>query len=126
MYGKFNPCSIFVFTKLGRLNSLKSWLFILTCLFCDFPGLELLKNWCVKGYHTGAGMDLAQMVRMAVGKHREWAQTLLVLLPVASVLPVCPLLPSPKAPRSLEKPVLLSLPSTGISVYQICKYFASE
>ncbi|NXX36804.1 TTLL4 polyglutamylase, partial [Nicator chloris] len=24
-------------------------------------GLELLKNWCVKGYHTGAGMDLAQM-----------------------------------------------------------------
>ncbi|NXS49000.1 TTLL4 polyglutamylase, partial [Balaeniceps rex] len=23
-------------------------------------GLELLKNWCVKGYHTGAGMDLAQ------------------------------------------------------------------
>ncbi|NXO80773.1 TTLL4 polyglutamylase, partial [Sitta europaea] len=24
-------------------------------------GLELLKNWCVKGYHTGAGMDLAPM-----------------------------------------------------------------
>ncbi|NWR26787.1 TTLL4 polyglutamylase, partial [Tachuris rubrigastra] len=24
-------------------------------------GLELLKNWCVKGYHTGAGTDLAQM-----------------------------------------------------------------
>nr|XP_025950807.1 tubulin polyglutamylase TTLL4 isoform X2 [Dromaius novaehollandiae] len=24
-------------------------------------GLELLRNWCVKGYHTGAGMDLAQM-----------------------------------------------------------------
>ncbi|NXT09380.1 TTLL4 polyglutamylase, partial [Prunella fulvescens] len=24
-------------------------------------GLELLKKWCVKGYHTGAGMDLAQM-----------------------------------------------------------------
>ncbi|NXQ60104.1 TTLL4 polyglutamylase, partial [Anthoscopus minutus] len=24
-------------------------------------GLELLKNWCVKGYHTGAGADLAQM-----------------------------------------------------------------
>ncbi|XP_074949285.1 tubulin monoglutamylase TTLL4 [Phalacrocorax aristotelis] len=24
-------------------------------------GLELLKNWCVKGYHTGAGMDSAQM-----------------------------------------------------------------
>ncbi|XP_037999094.1 tubulin polyglutamylase TTLL4 [Motacilla alba alba] len=24
-------------------------------------GLELLKNCCVKGYHTGAGMDLAQM-----------------------------------------------------------------
>ncbi|NXL30201.1 TTLL4 polyglutamylase, partial [Glaucidium brasilianum] len=24
-------------------------------------GLELLKNWCVKGYHTGAGVDLAQM-----------------------------------------------------------------
>ncbi|NWX37201.1 TTLL4 polyglutamylase, partial [Notiomystis cincta] len=24
-------------------------------------GLELLKSWCVKGYHTGAGMDLAQM-----------------------------------------------------------------
>ncbi|NXW59095.1 TTLL4 polyglutamylase, partial [Eurystomus gularis] len=23
-------------------------------------GLELLKNWCVKGYHTGTGMDLAQ------------------------------------------------------------------
>ncbi|NXL42918.1 TTLL4 polyglutamylase, partial [Podilymbus podiceps] len=23
-------------------------------------GLELLKNWCVKGYHTGAGTDLAQ------------------------------------------------------------------
>ncbi|NXN58811.1 TTLL4 polyglutamylase, partial [Rynchops niger] len=23
-------------------------------------GLELLKNWCVKGYHTGAGADLAQ------------------------------------------------------------------
>ncbi|XP_074684988.1 tubulin monoglutamylase TTLL4 [Strix aluco] len=23
-------------------------------------GLELLKNWCVKGYHTGAGVDLAQ------------------------------------------------------------------
>ncbi|XP_014810248.1 PREDICTED: tubulin polyglutamylase TTLL4 isoform X2 [Calidris pugnax] len=29
-------------------------------------GLELLKNWCVKGYHTGAGTDLAQAVRMAV------------------------------------------------------------
>ncbi|XP_075009105.1 tubulin monoglutamylase TTLL4 isoform X3 [Calonectris borealis] len=28
-------------------------------------GLELLKNWCVKGYHTGAGTDLAQTVRMA-------------------------------------------------------------
>ncbi|NWV10083.1 TTLL4 polyglutamylase, partial [Ptilonorhynchus violaceus] len=24
-------------------------------------GLELLKKWCVKGYHTGAGTDLAQM-----------------------------------------------------------------
>ncbi|NXO63606.1 TTLL4 polyglutamylase, partial [Phainopepla nitens] len=24
-------------------------------------GLELLKNWCVKGYHTGAGTDVAQM-----------------------------------------------------------------
>ncbi|NXX21190.1 TTLL4 polyglutamylase, partial [Podargus strigoides] len=24
-------------------------------------GLELLKNWCVKGYHTGAGTDLSQM-----------------------------------------------------------------
>ncbi|XP_071291251.1 tubulin monoglutamylase TTLL4 isoform X2 [Agelaius tricolor] len=24
-------------------------------------GLELLKNWCVKGYHTGARTDLAQM-----------------------------------------------------------------
>ncbi|NXS03383.1 TTLL4 polyglutamylase, partial [Oxylabes madagascariensis] len=24
-------------------------------------GLELLKNWCVKGYHTGAGTNLAQM-----------------------------------------------------------------
>ncbi|NXS15037.1 TTLL4 polyglutamylase, partial [Neodrepanis coruscans] len=24
-------------------------------------GLELLKNWCVKGYHTGTGTDLAQM-----------------------------------------------------------------
>ncbi|NXC42458.1 TTLL4 polyglutamylase, partial [Penelope pileata] len=24
-------------------------------------GLDLLKNWCVKGYHTGAGTDLAQM-----------------------------------------------------------------
>ncbi|NWZ67942.1 TTLL4 polyglutamylase, partial [Acrocephalus arundinaceus] len=24
-------------------------------------GLELLKNWCIKGYHTGAGTDLAQM-----------------------------------------------------------------
>ncbi|NXQ35467.1 TTLL4 polyglutamylase, partial [Alaudala cheleensis] len=24
-------------------------------------GLELLKNWCVKGYHAGAGTDLAQM-----------------------------------------------------------------
>ncbi|NWV79142.1 TTLL4 polyglutamylase, partial [Dasyornis broadbenti] len=24
-------------------------------------GLELLKNWCVKGYHTGAGTALAQM-----------------------------------------------------------------
>ncbi|NWV34355.1 TTLL4 polyglutamylase, partial [Grantiella picta] len=24
-------------------------------------GLELLKSWCVKGYHTGAGTDLAQM-----------------------------------------------------------------
>lgn len=24
-------------------------------------GLELLKNWCGKGYHTGAGTDLAQM-----------------------------------------------------------------
>ncbi|NXL88453.1 TTLL4 polyglutamylase, partial [Alectura lathami] len=24
-------------------------------------GLELLRNWCVKGYHTGAGTDLAQM-----------------------------------------------------------------
>ncbi|NXO04899.1 TTLL4 polyglutamylase, partial [Rhinopomastus cyanomelas] len=24
-------------------------------------GLELLKKWCVKGYHAGAGMDLAQM-----------------------------------------------------------------
>ncbi|NWS27093.1 TTLL4 polyglutamylase, partial [Polioptila caerulea] len=24
-------------------------------------GLELLKNWCVQGYHTGAGTDLAQM-----------------------------------------------------------------
>ncbi|NWX55913.1 TTLL4 polyglutamylase, partial [Promerops cafer] len=24
-------------------------------------GLELLKNWCVKGYHTGAETDLAQM-----------------------------------------------------------------
>ncbi|NWV69478.1 TTLL4 polyglutamylase, partial [Malurus elegans] len=24
-------------------------------------GLELLKNWCVKGYHTGARIDLAQM-----------------------------------------------------------------
>ncbi|NWT77639.1 TTLL4 polyglutamylase, partial [Lanius ludovicianus] len=24
-------------------------------------GLELLKNWCVKGYHTGAGTDLAEM-----------------------------------------------------------------
>ncbi|NXJ13088.1 TTLL4 polyglutamylase, partial [Odontophorus gujanensis] len=24
-------------------------------------GLELLKKWCVKGYHTGAEMDLAQM-----------------------------------------------------------------
>ncbi|NXF75592.1 TTLL4 polyglutamylase, partial [Sclerurus mexicanus] len=24
-------------------------------------GLELLKNWCVKGYHTGGGTDLAQM-----------------------------------------------------------------
>ncbi|NXV74402.1 TTLL4 polyglutamylase, partial [Atlantisia rogersi] len=24
-------------------------------------GLELLKNWCVKGYHTGAGTDSAQM-----------------------------------------------------------------
>ncbi|XP_065607301.1 tubulin monoglutamylase TTLL4 [Cyrtonyx montezumae] len=24
-------------------------------------GLELLKKWCVKGYHTGAGLDLAQM-----------------------------------------------------------------
>lgn len=24
-------------------------------------GLELLKNWCVKGYHTGAGMNMAQM-----------------------------------------------------------------
>lgn len=35
-------------------------------LFCHSPGLELLKNWCVKGYHTGAGTDLAQMVRMAV------------------------------------------------------------
>ncbi|XP_035187123.1 tubulin polyglutamylase TTLL4 [Oxyura jamaicensis] len=23
-------------------------------------GLELLKNWCIKGYHTGAGTDLAQ------------------------------------------------------------------
>ncbi|NXG43720.1 TTLL4 polyglutamylase, partial [Psilopogon haemacephalus] len=23
-------------------------------------GLELLKNWCIKGYHTGAGVDLAQ------------------------------------------------------------------
>ncbi|KAI1237261.1 hypothetical protein IHE44_0014522 [Lamprotornis superbus] len=31
-------------------------------------GLELLKNWCVKGYHTGAGTDLAQMVRITVGK----------------------------------------------------------
>ncbi|XP_062435066.1 tubulin monoglutamylase TTLL4 isoform X3 [Rhea pennata] len=24
-------------------------------------GLELLRNWCVKGYHTGAGTDLARM-----------------------------------------------------------------
>ncbi|XP_027492299.1 tubulin polyglutamylase TTLL4 [Corapipo altera] len=24
-------------------------------------GLELLKNWCVKGYHTGTGTDFAQM-----------------------------------------------------------------
>ncbi|XP_069717413.1 tubulin monoglutamylase TTLL4 isoform X2 [Phaenicophaeus curvirostris] len=24
-------------------------------------GLELLKNWCAKGYHTGAGLNLAQM-----------------------------------------------------------------
>ncbi|NXS62086.1 TTLL4 polyglutamylase, partial [Brachypteracias leptosomus] len=24
-------------------------------------GLELLKNWCVEGYHTGTGVDLAQM-----------------------------------------------------------------
>ncbi|NXC32397.1 TTLL4 polyglutamylase, partial [Campylorhamphus procurvoides] len=24
-------------------------------------GLELLKNWCIKGYHTGSGTDLAQM-----------------------------------------------------------------
>ncbi|KAK2532672.1 hypothetical protein Q9966_008234 [Columba livia] len=24
-------------------------------------GLELLKNWCVKGYHTGTGTDLVQM-----------------------------------------------------------------
>nr|XP_009687997.1 PREDICTED: tubulin polyglutamylase TTLL4 isoform X1 [Struthio camelus australis] len=24
-------------------------------------GLELLRNWCVKGYHTGGGTDLAQM-----------------------------------------------------------------
>uniref|UniRef100_A0A8C4KNB3 Tubulin tyrosine ligase like 4 n=1 Tax=Dromaius novaehollandiae TaxID=8790 RepID=A0A8C4KNB3_DRONO len=31
-------------------------------------GLELLRNWCVKGYHTGAGMDLAQMVSLAVGE----------------------------------------------------------
>nr|XP_041573545.1 tubulin polyglutamylase TTLL4 isoform X4 [Taeniopygia guttata] len=29
-------------------------------------GLELLKNWCVKGYHTGAGTDLAQMVCITV------------------------------------------------------------
>lgn len=40
----------------------------LLTVFCHFPGLELLKNWCVKGYHTGAGMDLAQMVRITVGK----------------------------------------------------------
>ncbi|OXB69196.1 hypothetical protein ASZ78_011316 [Callipepla squamata] len=31
-------------------------------------GLELLKKWCVKGYHTGAGMDLAQMVSIATDK----------------------------------------------------------
>lgn len=62
-------------------------------VFCDFPGLELLKEWCVKGYHTGAGTDLAQMVRIAVGEvgrngclpAQSWVEILLVLLPLAAV-----------------------------------------
>lgn len=56
-------------------------------VFCHFLGLELLKNWCVKGYHTGAGTDLAQMVRITVGKvgkdgclpAQSWVESLLVL-----------------------------------------------
>lgn len=72
LHSQFILCSMFACPELGRLNSLQTWSFILTsCLFCHFPGLELLKNCCVKGYHTGAGTDLAQTVRMAVGKLGE-------------------------------------------------------
>lgn len=92
----------------------------LLTVFCHFPGLELLKNWCVKGYHTGAGMDLAQMVRITVGKvgrdgclpAQSWVEILLVLPPLAPVLPVC-LLPSlPRPPGVWEKPVLPYFPQT--------------
>ncbi|XP_075009108.1 tubulin monoglutamylase TTLL4 isoform X5 [Calonectris borealis] len=42
-------------------------------------GLELLKNWCVKGYHTGAGTDLAQTASTSLEK-----PTLLYLPPTRS------------------------------------------